>query len=413
MIRFSVMICLLLSAALIAAGCGGDERTAGNQSPASTSTQSHGGIVDSAPGTLLEANTLTTIDKRLHEATSLAARFTYVSTSGIDDNPRKATGTVFVPKGHPPQEGWPMVAFGHPQTGILPGCAPSSSPTLLDSATAVASVVSAGYVVTVSDYLGLGLNETYHPFLDSTTVGYNLIDSVRAARTLVSNTSDRWVALGVAQGGQAAWAANELVENYGGGLQFLGAVSVSPIADINGLADAAAAGELTKDQQLTLLAYLASLKNEYPEFDLDAYRRGIVRENWDLLLSCQGSGADQRVKLADQISADDLRPSPAAVEMLHGYLRKTTLPQAPTIAPMLVIYGDHHPLIPKAWTNRALYRACKMGDVIQIEQQPDIRGTDIDLPTAIGWIKARFNGEPAANDCQAFTAAHESVGEGR
>jgi pimeloyl-ACP methyl ester carboxylesterase len=412
MIRFSVMICLLLSTSLIAAGCGADERTAGNQAPATSSTESHGGI-DSGPGSLIETNTLMAIDKRLQEATSLAARFTYVSTSGIDDNPRKATGTVFVPKGNPPQEGWPMIAFGHPQTGIHPECAPSSSPTLLDSATAIASLVSAGYVVTVPDYQGLGLNETYHPFLDSTTVGYNLIDSVRAARTVVPNTSDRWVALGVAQGGQAAWAANELVEDYGGGLQFLGAVSVSPIADINGLADAAAAGELTKDQQLALVAYLASLKNEFTEFDLDAYRRGIVRENWDLLLSCRGPDADQRVKVADQISADDLRPSPEAVEMLHGYLRKTTLPQAPTIAPMLVIYGDQDPLIPKAWTDRALYRACKMGDVIQIEQQPDIRGTDIDLPAAMGWIKARFNSEPAANECEAFTATHESLGEGR
>jgi len=72
MIRFSVMICLLLSAALIAAGCGGDERTAGNQSPASTSTQSHGGIVDSAPGTLLEANSdLTMIRSSYQELETL------------------------------------------------------------------------------------------------------------------------------------------------------------------------------------------------------------------------------------------------------------------------------------------------------------------------------------------------------
>jgi hypothetical protein len=82
----------------------------------------------------------------------------------------------------------------------------------------VANLVNAGYVVTVSDYQGLGIDNTYHPCLDSTTVGFNLIDSVFATRRLVPTTSVEWIAFGVSQGGQAAWAANELAENAGQGL---------------------------------------------------------------------------------------------------------------------------------------------------------------------------------------------------
>jgi len=376
-------------------------------------TKLEGDFTGSGPGTLIEADTLPAVDRRLQDVTSLAARITYTSTSGINDSHPQVTGTVFVPKGNPPEAGWPMIAFGHPPTGILPECAPSLSPTLLDSVTTVAALVSAGYVVTVSDYQGLGRNETYHPYLDSTTVGYNLIDSVRAARKFVPNTSDRWAALGASQGGQAAWAANELVDNAGGGLHLVGTVSVSPIADVDGLADAAAAGALTRDQQLMLQAYLASLAAEYSDFDVDQYRRGIVQEKWDVLSACEGSAREQRVKVADQITADELRPSgPEAVEILRGFLQKTTLPQGPTAAPMLVIYGGQDPLIPPAWTDRALDRACNLGDVIQIQLQPEKRGPDIDLPTVIGWINARFNGDPAPDDCEIFIAEHVSPRDG-
>lgn len=413
MISFSILMCLFLSTALTIAGCGGDEHSQSEPSASPSDTTLNGDFSGSGPGTLIAATTLPNIDPQLKLATSLAARITYTSTSGINDNPGPVTGTVFVPKGSPPEGGWPMIAFGHPPTGILSECAPSSSPTLLGSATTVSALVSAGYLVTVSDYQGLGLDKTYHPYLDSTTLGYNLIHSVRAARKLVPDTSDRWVALGASEGGQAVWAANELVENSTGGLQLLGVVSVSPIADINDLADVAAAGQLTKAQQLMLQAYLASLKKEYSDFDLDAFRRGIVQQKWDVLSSCQSSTAEERAKVADQITADDLRPNPEAVEILHGYLQKTNLPQGPALAPMLVMYGGQDPLIPPEWTDRALDRACKMGDVIQVRVQPDKRDADIDVPTALDWIKARFNGDPAPNDCQAFTAAYASRGEGK
>jgi hypothetical protein len=144
------------------------------------------------------------------------------------------------------QAGWPMIAFGHHRRASCSGVCPSLSPTLLDSVTTVAALVSAGYVVTVSDYQGLGRNDTYHPYLDSTTVGYNLIDSVRAARKFVPNTSDRWAALGASQGGQAAWAANELADNHGWGPAFERRVS-HPLPTSR-LADAAAAGALRGDR---------------------------------------------------------------------------------------------------------------------------------------------------------------------
>jgi pimeloyl-ACP methyl ester carboxylesterase len=393
-----LVVLLMLTVCVVSSACGG-------ASDHAQETKLAADFSGSGPGTLDDARTLPGVEPRLADAASLSARITYTSTSGINDSHPKVSAAVFVPKGTPPQGGWPIVAFGHPPTGINHDCGPSGSATLMGVSTTVADLLNAGYVVTVSDYQGLGLDETYHPFLDSTTVGFNLIDSVFAARRLVPTTSVDWIAFGVSQGGQAAWAADELAENAGQGLHLVGAVSVSPAADIEGLADAAMNGGLTSAQKLALQAYLASLQREYPDFALDDYRRGMVREQWDVLAACQGPQATERTKLADRLGADDLRPaSPAAAQTLRGYLQKTNLPQGPAAAPMLVVYGASDPLIPPAWTERAVHRACLMGDAIDLDVQPDTASKDIDMSAAFAWIRDRFNGAPARDDCPSLRA---------
>jgi pimeloyl-ACP methyl ester carboxylesterase len=228
---------------------------------------------------------------------------------------------------------------------------------------------------------------------------------VKAARKLVPDASNRWLAFGTSEGAQAAWAANELAPDHGGGLDLVGVVSVSPPADIDGFADAAAAGTLTPDQMPVLQWILASLKDQYPGLNLDDYRRGIVADKWDVLSACRGPEAAERAKIAGGITADDLRPSsPDAVNTLRGYLDKSSLPQGPTAAPMLVIYGGSDTLIPPAWTEHALGKACQMGDVIQVQRQPGKGADAIDASVADGWVNAVFNGDEPQNDCPSLIA---------
>jgi pimeloyl-ACP methyl ester carboxylesterase len=407
MFRSTALTCTIVVAALAASACSRAPAGAGAVSPEDSSRA------------IIAVSDLIAIDPSVRSATALAKRITYASRSA-EDALTHVTGSVFVPKGKPPEGGWQIVVFGHPVAGTSPDCAPSLSPTLLGASTTVQALVQAGYLVSVPDYQGLGnaavenaaYNSTYYPYLDSTTAGYNMIDSVRAVRKLIPEASNVWAALGTSEGGQAAWAANELMDNYGVGLKLVGSASLSPITDINGLADAAEAGDLTKDQELALQAFLAALKKRYGnEFNLDDYRRGVVKDKWDLLSACDGSASEPRAKVADQITPDDLRPaSPQAAATLRGYLQKTSLPQGVTQAPMLVIYGGQDALVPPAWTNQALYRACRMGDVIQITMQPDRGHNQVDPSTALGWLQERFKNSPPHNDCQSFTARHESSG---
>lgn len=380
----------ILTAVVTVTGCSHDSSDDGKRRSGQVLPADYSGT---GPGTLVAATPLNTVDPKLAELTAISARITYISTSGINDSHPKVTGTVFVPHGNAPAGGWRIIALANPGSGIQAECAPSSSHGLLGLVPTVRAMVAGGYLVAITDYQGLGLDETYHPYLDSTTEGFNLIDLVRATRKLVPAASTNWVAVGTGQGGQAAWAAAELATDYGGGLRPQGAVALAPTAALEWLADASAAGNLSHEQQLMLQQYLAMMPSAYPGFPLDDYRRGPAREHWDMLSSCRGSTLADRAKVLAALGPHDIGPTtPAATEALRGYLLKSTLPQAPASAPMFVAAGPPDGLVPPDQTAAAVRKGCDMGDVIDYVDQAD--GAD-----PLKWITDRFNGVPAPNTC--------------
>ncbi|RMB77402.1 lipase [Rhodococcus sp. SBT000017] len=392
-----------LALILVTSGCSSDDPPV---EPYSVSkSAAFGATLDAdygaaGPGSLESAQQLLTIDRRVSAVSSVAARVVYSSTSGVDGSPQRVSGTIFAPEGTPPEGGWPIIAYGHGTTGVLEDCAPSTDPELLGSSQIVAALVRSGNVVAVSDYQGLGLEGSYHPYLDARTVGNNLIDSVRAARKLIPEASTKWAAFGGSQGGQASWAANELASSYGEGLELVGSVSLVPAADMVGLAEAAANGTLTVDQKPLLQWVLVGLAQSHPELDLDDYRRGIVAEKWDELSACGGVLAADRTSLAAQISDDDLRPAtPEATAKLADYLREMSLPMSRATAPMLVVYGGKDTLISQSWTESAIAAGCANGDTIQYVLQPNSGHADIDGAAAFGWLGDRFAGTDAISFC--------------
>ena len=319
------------------------------------------------PGTLRDAIKLPVVDRRIMRVAEMAARITYVSTSAVDGSLQNVTGTVFEPTGHAPEGGWPVIVFGHGSVGVGPDCAPSLSPTLNGGADSIRAMMSLGYVLVMPDYQGLGSKSSFHPYLDATTEGYNLIDAARAVHKLLPNISDKWVALGVSQGAQASWAANELNAKYSSpDINLVGSVSVSPATDISGLADLAMAGQLTPPQNVAMVLILTALKKRHPDLNLDDYRRGSAQKNWAILGGCAYDSPDKRLEIAKALSPDDLRPAnQPAVDLLRTYLMQLSgLPRSPASAPMLVLHGDADQLLPVAWTEQAVKRACEMGDVV-------------------------------------------------
>ena len=115
----------------VVTACGGSSQQDATEDP-----DSAGHVIADAPADNL--------DQALRDAASSVRTMTYASRNGVNDAVSHVTGSVFVPKGAPPPDGFPIVALGHRTTGTASDCAPSLSPNLLGEATTVVALLNAG-----------------------------------------------------------------------------------------------------------------------------------------------------------------------------------------------------------------------------------------------------------------------------
>lgn len=337
----------------------------------------------------------------LSEARATQHQIVYRSVSGIDGTMRDVSGTVFVPAGPPPDGGWPIVAYGHGTTGIGNDCGPSRYQNLLGYDLVVASLIKLGFVVALTDYEGLGMPGR-HPYLEPRTAAFNMIDSVRAARNIVPTTSVKWFAVGVEQGGQAAWAANEMVQEYGTGLEFLGSASMRPAVDLSAIATLAKSKWLTKAQQSLLPTYVYGLQATNPNLNPDDYLHGVLERDKDPLLACSGPLVAEIPKLMAQMTIDDSEPiSAEATEALRAALTEYALPQRRATGPMLVITGERDEIVRSQWVAGAVEKACALGDVVEFISRPREGQTDLDGgPRLAQWLSERLAGDAPVDTCE-------------
>lgn len=392
---------LVVGALLTSSACGGS----GTDGPSATELTSTTATESSAPasssrGVVFERVPFATTAE-IAATGATATKVLYGSTSGIDGRETQVSGTVFTPTGTPPEGGWPIVSVGHGTTGISDDCAPSTSPSLLGAMGLVAPLLNSGYVVTVSDFEGLGTPDP-HPYLQPDTAAYNVIDAVRAARNVDSDTSNRWATLGLSQGGQASWAAAEKADEYGDGLEFVGAANLSPAADISPIITSDSEVNLSLPQQLLMPYVLEGLGLVHPDLDRSDYVHGAFAENYELLSSCLTARANEKVALIGKVTAADTRPATEAdADRIHGWLSDIALPRQQASGPMYVVVGTNDNLIRPEWTEAAVARACADGDVIEFVERPGEGHADSRaVPGAVEWIADRFADLPAPNTCE-------------
>lgn len=398
----------------LAIGCsttsppGSSPSTRSSAAPRSSLPPAPGG---DARGAILERSPLT-VDPDGRLAGRDLTRVVYRSTAGYaPGDPTGSFGTrvsgyVAVPAGTPPPGGWPIVAFGHGTTGTAANCGPSGHPDLLGETSTVAALLDAGYVVAASDYQGLGEHEVAHPYLNSRTIAYNMIDMVRAARALVPAAGTRWAAMGTSQGGQAAWASAEHAADYGAGLDFVGAAGIAPAADVAPIADGAgaqpyAAPRFTQIQMAFIPLIVDGLRAVYPDFRVSDYMRGALAQGAADLTACGPGSAFRKFSAITKVRPGDAAiTSAGALRRLHDMLVVDSLPQRRSSGPLFIGYGDADQIITPAWTAAAVRRACAMGDTLAVSVAAGKGHTNTGLtPRAISWIADRFAGREAPNTC--------------
>lgn len=349
------------------------------------------------PGTLLATEPVTLPNPELEELGATVTRITYSSRSGLDDSPVAVSGLVIEPAGRPPPGGWPVVSYAHGTTGVGDPCAPSGSPSLLGELPAVLPLVERGYLVTATDYEGLGTPGP-HPYLQPVSEGRSVIDAVRAARAVVPAASPRWVAVGPSQGGHAAWAAAELAGRRGpgaGGLEFLGAVALAPPTDLSTLVAEVPYG-LSRQQRAFYPLVLHSLQLRHPSLDYADYLSGRPLAAMDELdTSCIPEAFTQAPVSAFAPS------SPAALDRVQQWLQELALPQRRAAGPLFVAAGGNDDVVPVELVDEGVAEACELGDVVTYRRYPGAGHPALPAAAddALGWIADRFAGRPAPSTC--------------
>ena len=356
-------------------------------------------LPDGPPGTVIRDERVTGMD-----AGQRAWRVLYTST-GLDGQRIAVSGVVVAPSGEPPASGWPVIAWAHGTTGIVPRCAPSIDypETGLVRVPELDDLVAGGAVVAVTDYPGLGTPGT-HPYLVGESEGRAVLDSVRAAQRLLDGeTSSTTAVYGHSQGGHAALWADQLAGSYAPELRLAGVAVMAPPTELGTL--------LTDDEGeaagivLTSLA-LVSWSETYSDTSLDDVvdpaSLPMVR---DLASRCIAT-TDEGFSVAPDVvglEAGFLSTDPVTAPGWDRRLRENSPASTSRSVPLLIAQGMTDTLVRPEVTSAFVERQCAAGTVIAYHEYPGVghfQVRAVAAPDVRDWLLARVGGDPDPSECR-------------
>ncbi|MFZ2526108.1 MAG: lipase family protein [Rhodococcus sp. (in: high G+C Gram-positive bacteria)] len=401
-----IAVCAAVAAAVTAGCSGADAEPIGVRAEGVFTDAPHG----DQRGAIVSTADFDDIDTRISGSGATAMRVEYRSTRGSDQAGTVVSGTVFTPSGDVPTGGWTVMVLAHATTGVAQGCGPSNFSDLFGSVPDVLHYLGLGFVVALPDYQGLGPADGTGradgtgtmPYLEPATVGYNVIDAVRAARNVVPDTSMRWLAVGGSQGGQATWAANELAGDYGDGLTLLGTASLAPPVDLTRYSWLVRNNALTAVERTFMPYLVVGMHSAHPDrVAVDDYLHGIVLDELPSILSCSSRTDTARNYVYARMQKDDVVPdSEEAIRFLEDWLASIRMPWQQAAAPMLVMWGGQDPIVAPQSVQSAVDRACDLGSTVFAQELPNaghaMEGAE---PVVTQWVEGRMAGHPAPDNC--------------
>ena len=304
------------------------------------------------------------------------------------DRPVRATGAVRVPKAAPPEAGTAIGAWDHGTTGLAPQCAPSRGGAGYPS-----GFLPVNVPIAIPDYIGLGPDGELHAWLAGVSEARATVDLVRATTRLpnVRSNGDWWVA-GHSQGGHAALFTGELAGSYAPEMDLQGVVAVAPGTELN------EPSYITTYMKPAAVMVGVGLSLDYPGLDPADYlteeaeaRLGVVETG------CLNEIIAQYAGLTPLVDVDPFE-NPEFVALLvanePGHVASDV--------PVLVVQGGQDIIVPAAFTERYLQRACQHGTTVKYSRYESAdHGSIIGQAGAEArqWITAIAAGQAPPTSC--------------
>lgn len=330
-----------------------------------------------------------------------AFRMLYVSERP-DGSPAASGGMIFIPNTPVPPEGRPVVAWAHGTVGMGDACAPSRAPNPLnDMDNWLDQMLELGWVVTATDYVGLG---TPGPelYLVKEAEVRDVVNSVRAARNIEqASAGSQYVVWGHSQGGHSSLWSGHLAPDLAPDLTLLGVAAAAPAGELAEIMGAqwdttvgwgigpevliswpAVDDRLSPDQVAT-----ATGMRTYEQLAVDCtYDKQLLLE----VLALRAAGQEF-------FALDPMTLSPWS-----DFVAEQTPPPMPADMPVFLAQGMDDEIV-LAWPNAKLQDEwCKAGSTISglwMGGIGHLAAATTSGPSAVTWIADRFAGRPAPRTC--------------
>jgi len=330
----------------------------------------------------------------------IAHRVLYRSTTP-EGKPIAVSGVIIIPPGAAPAGGWPIVAWAHPTTGIVPRCAPSLALFIFQQIAGSRLLTEQGFAIAATDYPGLGTAGP-HPYLVGVSEARAVIDSVRAARTFPGMNNHRYAVWGHSQGGQATLFTGIIARDYAPELELLGVAAAAPATDLATLMTDDL--DTTGGRNLTAMT-VWSWSRVYGAAADSVVAPTVMPVVNRLAAECIESPLDiwARARTAAPLEKEFLTvKNPAEIEPWRSLLVRNTPGPLPRSVPVFLAQGTSDHLVRPQVTMDYMKRLCRAGSRVRMLMLQGVSHGFAGAKSAdqaVAWISDRFAGRPAPNDC--------------
>ena len=337
-------------------------------------------------------------------------RLLYSSTDGVDgQTPTIVSAAYYEPKGDPPADGWPLIAWAHGTTGVADICAPSVQARLMFEIKYLNTWLAQGFAIVATDYQGLGTPGP-HPYMQVRPAAYSVLDSVRAVLRNQPHLANRIIIAGFSEGASAAFSTGGYAPIYASDLDIRAIIGIGipyPTHDIFRLPVAEVIGkDEHPDQTVAYLLYLALVMQQHdPALAGD---RIITARGLPLLdlarASCVGAlfydVTAAGLNRANTLEANNYRDEYAKILPGMEYLTMRLT------VPLFVGAGENDRDVPVTRQLSLVKDACAAGTVVEAHVYrglTHVQSVDASLNDSIPFARRVLAGEAITSICEPAT----------
>ena len=334
----------------------------------------------------------------VHVDNGTALRIIYRTQQRSDGSKTFSSGMVFIPD-NAPGAPRPVVAWAHGTVGLGPQCAPSRSAHPVGNISWVSSMLAEGWVVTATDYAGLGTPGT-SGYLVGDDEANDVLNSVRALKYIpAAHAGSSFAVWGHSQGGSSALFTAAQAHSYAPDLHLVATVASAPAAELVPL--------LNETYNSTLAWVIGpEVLTSWPA----TYRGLPIRS----ILTSAGYSNYQRIaqKCITTAAAEGLirnavkqrffNGNPVSNSRWRAIAQQQTAPVLASSQPLMVVESLTDQVVLPNTTALYIQRACAGGSDLTSLWLTDVGHIQLSstiAPAVVSWLGDRFAGRPTAPTC--------------